>query len=34
MTMLGETARVEQGGSFPRSEQTWPMPVALRRVLV
>jgi hypothetical protein len=34
MTVLAETARVQQGGAFHRSERTWPMPVALRRVLL
>ena len=34
MTVLAETPRVQRGGSFQRSDQTWPMPVALRRVLL
>jgi hypothetical protein len=34
MTGVPETAPVQQGGSFQRSDQTWPMPAALRRVLL
>ena len=34
MTVLAETARVRHGGSVQRSDQAWPMPVALRRVLL
>ncbi len=33
MTMLADTAR-QRGGAFQRSDRTWPMPVALRRVLL
>ena len=32
--MLAETARVQQEGAFQRSDQAWPMPVALRRALL
>ena len=34
MTVLAETSQVQRGGSFQRSDQTWPMPVAVRRVLL
>ena len=34
MTVLAETARAQQGGSFRGVDRTWPMPVALRRVLL
>jgi hypothetical protein len=32
--MLGETARLQRGGAFRRSDRLWPMPVPLRRVLL
>ncbi len=32
--MLAETARVQRDGAFRQSDPTWPMPVALRRVLL
>jgi len=34
MTMLAETAPVQGGAAFQRSERAWPMPVPLRRVLL
>ena len=34
MTVWAETPQVQRGGSFQRSDRTWPMPGALRRVLL
>ena len=34
MTMFDGTMSVDQGGAFDRANRTWPMPIALRRVLL
>jgi hypothetical protein len=34
MTVFADTPQVQRGGSFQRSDQTRPMPVAVRRLLL
>jgi hypothetical protein len=34
MTMVAEAVQMQQGGAFERADRSWPMPVALRRVLL